>query len=106
MTKVMQMSKEVPIYKRTRYDIYAMLIRIIVIHGYCPLTRAARSTNLPVDRAKTTLEFLEERGLVEVVEEDGRRLFRVTVRGNQYLEIYKRLIGFVGMPMQEPITPF
>ena len=102
----MTISIEAPTHKRTRYDIYAMLIRIIIIHGYCPLTRAARSTNLPVDRAKTTLEFLEERGLVELVEEDGRRLFRVTVRGRQYLEMYKRMIGFVGMPMPEPVTPF
>ncbi|MFX0167838.1 MAG: winged helix-turn-helix domain-containing protein [Candidatus Hodarchaeota archaeon] len=100
------MSTDGPLHKRTRYDIYAMLIRIIVIHGYCPLTRAARSTNLPVDRAKTTLQFLEDRGLIEVAEEEGRRLFRVTVRGRQYLELYKRMITFVGMPMPEPITPF
>ncbi|MFW9831581.1 MAG: winged helix-turn-helix domain-containing protein [Candidatus Thorarchaeota archaeon] len=100
------MAQESLIHKRTRYDIYAMLIRIIIIHGYCPLTRAARSTNLPVDRAKTTMAFLEERGLVEVVEEAGRNLFRVTVRGRQYLELYKRMISFVGMPMPEPVTPF
>jgi len=103
---VLKVAQDGSIYKRTRYDIYAMLIRIIVIHGYCPLTRAARSTNLPVDRAKTILGFLEERGLVEVVEEDNRRLFRVTVRGRQYLEMYKRMIGFVGMPIPEPVTPF
>jgi predicted transcriptional regulator len=103
---VIVISTEDTIHKRTRYDIYAMLIRIIIIHGYCPLTRAARSTNLPVDRAKTTLQFLEDRGLVEVTEEDGRRLFRVTVRGRQYLEMYKRMIAFVGMPMPEPVTPF
>ena len=103
---MIKVSLEGSTYKRTRYDIYAMLIRIIVIHGYCPLTRAARSTNLPVDRAKTTLDFLEERGLVEVVEEDSRRLFRVTTRGRQYLEMYKRMIGFVGMPLPEPVTPF
>jgi predicted transcriptional regulator len=102
----MKVTQEGSSLKRTRYDIYAMLIRIIVIHGYCPLTRAARSTNLPVDRAKTTLQFLEDRGLVEVIEEDNRRLFRVTTRGRQFLEMYKRLITFVGMPMPEPVTPF
>ncbi len=102
----MKVAQEGPSLKRTRYDIYAMLIRIIVIHGYCPLTRAARSTNLPVDRAKTTLQFLEDRGLVEVIDEDNRRLFRVTTRGRQFLEMYKRMITFVGMPMPEPVTPF
>lgn len=92
--------------KRTRYDIYAMLIRVIVIHGYCPLTRAARSTNLPVDRAKKIIVFMCERGLLAEDEEDGKRMFRVTVRGNQYLELYKRIAGLVGMPIPEPITPF
>jgi predicted transcriptional regulator len=89
--------------KRTRYDIYAELIRVIYIYGYCPLTRAARSTNMPVDRAKTTIEELCERGLLEEEEEDGSRLYKVTVRGHQYLELYKRLAGMVGMPIPEPI---
>ncbi len=83
-----------------------MIIRIVIIHGYCPLTRAARSTNLPVDRAKTTMEFLCERGLLAVEEDEGQRLYRATVRGSQYLELYKRLIGLVGMPLPEPVTPF
>ncbi len=94
------------VLKRTRYDIYAMLIRVIIVHGYCPLTRAARSTNLPVDRAKKVIEFMCERGLLAEDEEDGKRMFRVTVRGNQYLELYKRIAGLVGMPIPEPITPF
>ena len=89
--------------KRTRYDIYAELIRVIYIYGYCPLTRAARSTNMPVDRAKATIGELCERGLLEEEEEDGNRLYKVTVRGHQYLELYKRLAGMVGMPIPEPI---
>lgn len=90
--------------KRTRYDIYAMLIRVMIIHGYCPLTRAARSTNLPVDRAKIIIEFMCERDLLAMEEEDGRRMFRVTVRGRQYLEHYKRMVSLVGMPIPEPFV--
>jgi predicted transcriptional regulator len=89
--------------KRTRYDIYAELIRVIYIYGYCPLTRAARSTNMPVDRAKQTIGELCERGLLEEEEEDGNRLYKVTVRGHQYLELYKRIAALVGMPIPEPI---
>ena len=100
------MLKEGKPLKRTRFDIYAMLIRVMIIHGYCPLTRAARSTNLPVDRAKSTIQFLVERGLVAEEVDDGHRLYRVTVRGNQYLELYKRLVSLVGMPVPEPVTPF
>ncbi|MHA1637899.1 MAG: winged helix-turn-helix domain-containing protein [Candidatus Thorarchaeota archaeon] len=89
--------------KRTRYDIYAELIRVILIYGYCPLTRAARSTNMPVDRAKQSITELLERGILEAEDDDGRRVYRVTVRGNQYLELYKRMAGLVGIPIPEPI---
>lgn len=89
--------------KRTRYDIYAELIRVISIYGYCPLTRAARSTNQPVDRAKETILTLVERGLLEEDDDDGQTVYKVTVRGHQYLELYKRLAGLVGIPIPEPI---
>ena len=89
--------------KRTRYDIYAELLRVIYIWGYCPLTRAARSTNMPVDRAKESITELVDRGLLEEDDDDGMTVFKVTVRGHQYLELYKRLAGLVGIPIPEPI---
>ncbi|MHA1483846.1 MAG: winged helix-turn-helix domain-containing protein [Candidatus Thorarchaeota archaeon] len=89
--------------KRTRYDIYAELIRVIYIYGHCPLTRAARSTNMPVDRAKTSLTELMDRGLLEDEDDDGRIVYKVTVRGHQYLELYKRMAGLVGIPIPDPI---
>ncbi len=89
--------------RRTRYDIYADILRIVLVYGYCPLTRAARSTNMPVDRAKTAIDHLLEYGLLEEDEEEGRRVFRLTTRGHEYLEIYQRLITLVGAPVSEPI---
>jgi predicted transcriptional regulator len=89
--------------KRTRYDIYAELLRVIYIWGECPLTRAARSTNMPVDRAKESITELVERGLLEDEDDEGMTVFKVTVRGHQYLELYKRLAGLVGIPIPEPI---
>jgi len=89
--------------KRTRYDIYAELIRVIYIYGHCPLTRAARSTNMPVDRAKISLTELMDRGLLEDEDDDGRTVYKVTVRGHQYLELYKRMAGLVGIPIPDPI---
>jgi len=88
--------------KRTRYDIYAELLRVISIYGDCPLTRAARSTNMPVDRAKTAIDHLVSRGLLDE-EVDGRhRVYRVSVRGYQYLELYQRIAALVGAPITEP----
>jgi predicted transcriptional regulator len=89
--------------KRTRYDIYAELIRVISVYGYCPLTRAARSTNMPVDRAKESILELVDRGLLQIDDEEGSILYSVSVRGHQYLEIYKRLAGLVGIPIPEPM---
>lgn len=89
--------------KRTRYDIYAELIRVIYIWGFCPLTRAARSTNMPVDRAKASIGELCKRGLLEEDDDEGMRVYKVTTRGHQYLELYKRMAGLVGIPIPEPI---
>jgi len=89
--------------KRTRYDIYAELLRVIYIWGFCPLTRAARSTNMPVDRAKDSIGELCKRGLLEEDDDEGMRVYKVTVRGHQYLELYKRMAGLVGIPIPEPI---
>ncbi len=89
--------------KRTRYDIYAELLRVIYIWGFCPLTRAARSTNMPVDRAKESIGQLCKRGLLEEDDDEGMRVYKVTTRGHQYLELYKRMAGLVGIPIPEPI---
>ena len=100
-TKKKKKRKE--LQKRTRYDIYAELLRVIYIWGFCPLTRAARSTNMPVDRAKESITELVSRGLLEEDDDDGMRVFKVTVRGHQYLELYKRMAGLVGIPIPDPI---
>jgi predicted transcriptional regulator len=100
---VLMPKKKVERIKRTRYDIYAEIIRVIMIYGYCPLTRAARSTNMPVDRAKESITELVERGLLEEEDDEGSRVYRVAVRGHQYLELYKRMAGLVGIPMPDPI---
>lgn len=101
---VCQMSKSRLKSKRTRYDIYAEIVRVIFIYGYCPLTRAARSTNMPVDRAKETIIELVDSGLLAQDDDNGSILYSVTVRGHQYLELYKRMAGLVGIPIPEPIV--
>jgi len=69
--------------KRTRYDIYAELLR--------------------VDRAKDSIGELCKRGLLEEDDDEGMRVYKVTTRGHQYLELYKRMAGLVGIPIPEPI---
>ena len=84
--------------KRTRYDTYADLIRVIAHRGFCSLSRAARSANLPVDRAKTTIQYLCNRGVLVEKEENQRKGYKTTARGFTYLELYKQIRTLVGAP--------
>jgi predicted transcriptional regulator len=88
--------------KRTRYDTYADLIRVISHRGFCSLSRAARSANLPVDRAKVTIQYLCDRGVLVEKEENNQKGYKTTARGFTYLELYKQIRTMVGAP--EPTT--
>jgi len=57
----------------------------------CPLTRASYGANLPVDRAKKFLRFLASRGFVkeEIIDDSTR--YRITKRGLEYLEVFKKM---------------
>ena len=92
------MSTENKDLKRTRYDTYADLIRVISHRGHCSLSRAARSSNLPVDRAKKVINYLCGRGLLVEGVEDDRPGFRATARGYTYLELLKQIRTLVGAP--------
>jgi len=80
--------------RRTKYDIYADIVEVIAKKGLCSLTRVSYGANMPVDRAKKTLNFLVSRGFVrEIAVGDGRK-YRVTKWGLEYLETFKRMRKF------------
>ena len=77
--------------RRTKYEIYSDLLEIVMRRGSCPVTRASYGANLPVDRAKKFLGFLATRGFVkeEVVDDSTR--YKITKRGLEYLETFRRM---------------
>lgn len=77
--------------RRTKYEIYSELLEIVVKRGSCPVTRASYGANLPVDRAKKFLNFLASRGFVkqEIVDDSIR--YRITKRGLEYLDAYRKM---------------
>lgn len=77
--------------RRTKYDIYADLLKTVIKRGSCGVTRASYGANLPIDRAKKFLKFLASRGFVreEVVDDSSR--YRITKRGIEYLEVFRRM---------------
>jgi len=57
----------------------------------CPITRASYGANLPVDRAKKFLRFLASRGFVKEERGDGSMRYKITKRGLEYLETFRKM---------------
>ena len=77
--------------RRTKYDIYADLLKTVMKRGSCGVTRASYGANLPIDRAKRSLEFLASRGFVREEAIDDSARYRITKRGIDYLEVFGRM---------------
>lgn len=89
--------------RRTRYEIYTDLLEILSKRGSCPVTRISYGANLPVDRTKKFLAFLASRGFVrEEIVDDSRR-YRITRRGAEYLETFRRMQRMFAALSEEPI---
>jgi len=89
--------------RRTKYDIYADSIEVIAKKGLSSLTRVSYGANMPVDRAKKTLNFLVSHGFVREVTVGDRKKYRATKWGLEYLETYKRMKRFFAA-LEEPVT--
>ena len=77
--------------RRSKYEIYNEILKIVYYQVDLPLTRIARAANLPVDRAKPLLMFLKARSLIYDDEDDGLTVYRITPSGVEFLELFKRL---------------
>ena len=89
--------------RRTKYDIYADSIEVIAKKGLSSLTRVSYGANMPVDRAKKTLNFLVSHGFVREIAVGDRKKYRATKWGLEYLETYKRMQRFFAA-LEEPVT--
>ncbi|MCW3993720.1 MAG: hypothetical protein NWE85_04050, partial [Candidatus Bathyarchaeota archaeon] len=89
--------------RRTKYDIYADSIEVIAKKGLCSLTRISYGANMPVDRAKKTLNFLVSHGFVRELTVGDRKKYRATKWGLEYLETFKRMQRFFAA-LEEPVT--
>ena len=77
--------------RRTRYEIYADLLWIVMKRKSCPITKASYGANLPVDRTKRFLQFLASRGFVKEERIDNSTRYSVTKRGLEYLETFRKM---------------
>ena len=80
--------------RRTKYDINADVVEMIVRKGQCSLTRISYGANMPVDRTKKILSFLVGHGFITEVTIGDSRKYRTTKWGLEYLETFKRMRKF------------
>jgi predicted transcriptional regulator len=80
--------------KRTKYDIYADIMEVIAKKGLCSLTRISYGANMPVDRAKKTVNFLVSHGFIKEITVGDHKKYRTTKWGMEYLETFKRMRKF------------
>lgn len=80
--------------RRTKYDIYADVVEIIVRKGQCSLTRISYGANMPVDRTKRILSFLVAHGFINEVTIGNAKKYRTTKWGLEFLETFKRMRKF------------
>jgi predicted transcriptional regulator len=80
--------------RRTKYDIYADIIEIVVRKGICSLTRISYGANMPVDRAKKEVTFLVSHGFINEIVVDDSKKYRATKWGLEFLETFKRMQKF------------
>ena len=89
--------------RRTKYDIYADIVDLISRKGVCSITRMSYGSNLPIDRAKKSLELLISHGFIKEIDVGGRKQYRATKWGLEYLATYKRMQKFFAA-LREPVT--
>ena len=81
--------------RRSKYEIFNEILTIIYYQSDLPLTRIARAANLPVDRAKPLLKFLQARNLIFDDEDEGLTIYKITPTGVEFIELFKRLSKLV-----------
>ena len=87
----MTTSEDCRLERRTRYEIFADLLDIVMRRELCAVTRASYGANLPVDRAKKFLSFLASRGFVKEEFVGDSKKYRITKRGLEYLETHQKM---------------
>ncbi len=82
--------------RRCFYDVVADILEALSkrVEGL-RVTELCRVANLPVDRGLKVLEVLERYGLIYVVPERGRKVYRIGEAGYSFLAIYEELVNLI-----------
>jgi predicted transcriptional regulator len=91
--------------RREATDLYATVLEVVKrYHGAARVTRVSYGAGMPVDRLRALLERLLGLGLLRSEELDGRPVYDITPRGQEFLDTYWRMRAYVELlgPEREP----
>ncbi len=84
--------------RREVTDLYATILEVVKrYHGSARITRVSYGAGMPVDRLRNFVDRLLALGLLKSEEADGRPAFDVTARGQEFLDTYWKMRGYVEM---------
>jgi predicted transcriptional regulator len=82
--------------RREVTDLYATVLEVVKrYHGAARITRVSYGAGMPVDRVRILVERLINSGLLRSEELDGRPVYDITVRGQEFLDTYWKMRGYV-----------
>jgi predicted transcriptional regulator len=92
-----------PPRRREVTDLYATVLEVVKrYHGAARITRVSYGAGMPVDRLRGFVERLVALGLLKTEELDGRAVFDITPRGQEFLDTYWKMRGYVEVLERAP----
>jgi len=82
--------------RREQSDLYATILEVVKRYeGGGRITRISYGAGMPVDRLRHAVERLRTLGLVRAQPQDGFVTYDITARGQEFLDTYWKMRGFV-----------
>jgi predicted transcriptional regulator len=82
--------------RREVTDLYATVLEVVKrYHGAARITRVSYGAGMPVDRLRNLVERLLSLGLLRSEEVDGRPVYDITARGQEFLDTYWKMRAYV-----------
>ena len=82
--------------RREVTDLYATVLEVVKrYHGAARITRVSYGAGMPVDRVRVLVRRLIDAGLLKSEEVDERPVYDITPRGQEFLDTYWKMRGYV-----------
>jgi predicted transcriptional regulator len=89
--------------RREVSDLYATVLEVVKrYHGAARITRISYGAGMPVDRLRNFVDRLQTLGLLKAEEFDGRAVYDITPRGQEFLDTYWKMRGYIEVFEQSP----